>query len=217
MLVISAFRYRVVVQLNPVLSRRKVKIVCCLVYIVSFIAGYGPTVPLSITDWKDKRLSYDTYHSTYLISCYYTLPTIFMAVIYYKIHRELIKQYYCMKSTCSNPLKKRSPASFNILMSTQNRRVSHILLCTVLCYAVGHIPVTACYIWEITGKHRSSTICVWIAHFAAVVRLAGSHVINPLIYGIFDKRMLASFKICSKRKQKARGTNRSFVQLIKRS
>lgn len=29
----------------------------------------------------------------------------------------------------------------------------------------------------------------WIWHFARVLRLAGSHSINPLIYGLLDKKL----------------------------
>ena len=209
MLVISVFRYRVVVQLKPAPSRRKVKIVCCLVYAISFFLGYGPTVPSLITYRREIGKSYDKYHCMYVISCYYTLPPLFMAVIYYKIYRKLIQQYNCMKSECLNRETNGTPASFNILTSMQNRRILLILLCTVLCYAVGHIPASVCFILRITEKHRSFTRYVWFEHFADVFRLLGSHAINPLIYGILDKKLLSALNICSKRKRKAR-----FIRLV---
>ena len=45
MLIISVLRYRATVHpLKPAISRRKLKVVCGLVYIVGFIAGYGPAI-----------------------------------------------------------------------------------------------------------------------------------------------------------------------------
>ena len=47
MLIISVLRYRATVHpLKPDVSRRKLKVVCGLVYIVSFIAGYATNLPL---------------------------------------------------------------------------------------------------------------------------------------------------------------------------
>jgi hypothetical protein len=47
MLIISVLRYRATVRpLKPDVSRRKLKVVCGLVYIVSFIAGYATNLPL---------------------------------------------------------------------------------------------------------------------------------------------------------------------------
>ena len=134
-----------------------------------------------------------------------------MAVLYYKIYRKLILQYNCMKGEGRNRVASGTPAPFNILRAIQNRRISLILLCTVLCYAVGHIPVAVCFIWEITGKHRSFRRYVWFQHFAEVFRLTGSHAVNPLIYGILDKRMLSAFNTCSKRNRKPR-----FIQLVRK-
>ena len=217
MLVISAFRYRAVVQLMPALSRRKVKIVCCLVYTVSFIVGYGPTVPSSFIDAKEKRLSYDKYHTMYLISCYYIFPVIFMAVIYYKMYRKLLQQDNYMKSKYSNPVTNGTTASFNVLTSKRNRRISLVFLCVVLCYAVGNIPVTVYFIWTMTGKHHSFTKYAYVEYFANVFRLAGSHAINPLIYGILDKRLVASFKICRRKKRKAQlRTNQFSMELLRK-
>jgi hypothetical protein len=46
MLIISVLRYRATVHpLKPAISRRKLKVVCGLVYIVGFIAGYGTRLP----------------------------------------------------------------------------------------------------------------------------------------------------------------------------
>ena len=66
MLMISVLRYRATVHpLKPAISRRKLKVVCGLVYIVGFIAGYGPALPLGFLPWNDVRTVYIKYLYTY--------------------------------------------------------------------------------------------------------------------------------------------------------
>ena len=119
MLIISVLRYRATVHpLKPDVSRRKLKVVCGLVYIVGFIAGYATDLPLSFMQWNDHvAIVYDKVFDGYTMSCFYFSPTIFMAVVYYKIGRELIKQNRYMESECSNPVRRGAPDSnsFNIL------------------------------------------------------------------------------------------------------
>ena len=96
MLIISLLRYRATVHpLKPAVSRRKLKVVCGLVYIVGFIAGYGTYLPFCFLDALNDaaiEIVYNKVHKGYLISCFYFFPTVFMAIVYYKICRELIKQ-----------------------------------------------------------------------------------------------------------------------------
>ena len=68
MLFISVIRYRAVIHpLKPALSRRKMKNVCCLLYIFGLIAGYVPAVPLSSLFGKDITRIYDNFQSSYVI------------------------------------------------------------------------------------------------------------------------------------------------------
>ena len=54
MLIISVLRYRAtVLPLKPAVSRRKLKVVCGLVYIFGFFADYGPSLPLCFMQWND--------------------------------------------------------------------------------------------------------------------------------------------------------------------
>jgi hypothetical protein len=127
MLIISVLRYRATVHpLKPDVSRRKLKVVCGLVvYIVGFIAGYATDLPVCLMQWNDVAIVYEKVFYGYFISCFYFFPTIFMAVVYYKIGRELIKQNRYMKSECSNPVRRGAPDdsnSFNILKFIRNRR-----------------------------------------------------------------------------------------------
>jgi hypothetical protein len=64
MLIISVLRYRATVYpLKPDVSRRKLKVVCGLVYIVGFIAGYGTYLPLGFKFrlWNDVAIVYEKF------------------------------------------------------------------------------------------------------------------------------------------------------------
>ena len=98
MLIISVLRYRATVHpLKPAISRRKLKVVCGLVYLGCLIAGYGVFLPECFLQddsyWKFRHAG---------TVFFLIVPTIFMAVVYYKIGRALIKQNKHMKSEFPN-------------------------------------------------------------------------------------------------------------------
>jgi hypothetical protein len=143
MLIISVLRYRATVHpLKPDASRRKLKVVCSLVYTVGFIAGYATNLPLCfMQQTSDVAIVYEKVLHGYVISCFYLFPTLFMAVVYYKIGQALAKQNKHMKNVCSNPGKRSAPgSSFSILKFIQNRRAFLVCLITVLCFGIGNIP-----------------------------------------------------------------------------
>ena len=192
MLIISLLRYRATVHpLKPDISRRKLKVVYGLVYIVGFIAGYATYLPLCFMQWNDVVIVYAKVYNGYIVSCFYFFPTLFMAVVYYKIGRELIKQNRYMKSVRSNPVSWRGApdSSFNILKFIRNRRTFFVCLITVLCYGIGNISASVWYILYIAGENHFLLEYVWIAYLASVLRVVGSHSVNPLIYGTLDKKI----------------------------
>ena len=209
MLIISLLRYRATVHpLKPDISRRKLKVVCGLVYVVGFIVGYGTYLPLCfVIQWNDVAIFYDKVLSGYAISCFYFFPTIFMAVVYYKIGRELIKQNRYMKSVRSNPVSWRGApdSSFNILKFIRNRRTFFVCLITVLCYGIGNIPASVRDILNIAGENHFLLKYVWIKYLTRLLRVVGSHSVNPLIYGRLDKKLLPFWKLCRKKKQRPQG------------
>jgi hypothetical protein len=98
MLIISVLRYRATVHpLKPAIIRRKLKVFCGLVYLGCLIAGYGVFLPECFLQddsyWKFR-------HAGTIF--FLDVPTIFMAVVYYKIGRALIKQNKHMKSEFPN-------------------------------------------------------------------------------------------------------------------
>ncbi len=202
MLVISVLRYRATVHsLKPAISRRKLKVVCGLVYVVGLIAGYGPAVP---NCFMLGNAAYEKYHLVYFLSSVIVFPTIFTAIVYFKIGRTLIKQNQYMKSVCSDPLRRSAPSSsFNIMKHIRNRKTFFVCLNTVFCYAVGNIVMTVYQIWQITDEDSlMTTRYIWIFYLGNILRIVGSHSVNPLIYGILDKRLFQFWKLCRKKKKR---------------
>ena len=203
MLIISLLRYRATVQpLKPAISQRKLKIVCCLVYLVYLIAGCGAHLPSCFIKSSDdfaKKFDY-----AFWIFFGLFLPTICMAIIYHKIARALIKQHKYMKRICSKAVRRRAfPDSSFILRYIQNRRTFLVCLSVVLCYGISQIPVSVWFVWFILRENHLQVKYVWVQYFTRVLRIAGSHAVNPLIYGIFDKKLLKFWKCCSYKKRTA--------------
>jgi hypothetical protein len=199
MLVISLLRYRATVHpLKPAISRRKLKVVCGLVYIFGCISGYGAFLPECFTQALYVKFSY-----VYTIVVFYIAPTILLAVVYYKIGRAIIKQNKHMKSVRSTPVSRSTPASSSsVLRYIRNRRTFLVCLVTVICYGIANIPMSVNLILYIAEERHLLMKYVWITYFANVLRVAGSHSVNPVIYGILDKKLLTFWKLCLMRKRR---------------
>ena len=207
MLIISVLRYRATVHpLKPAISRRRLKVTCGLVYIVGFFAGYGPPLPLCLgKNWGGRKITYNKYLNGYVIFCFYFCPTIFMALVYFKIGRVLMKQNQYIKSICSNAVvrQRTSSSSINLLTFFRNRKTFFVCFLTVLCYAVGNIPISGWLSLLIAKEYRFIMKYYWVGYCADILRLAGSHSVNPLIYGILDKKLLKFWKLRLTRKRRS--------------
>lgn len=195
MLTISLLRYRATVHpLKPAVSRRKLKVVCGLVYLVGLIAGGGARFPRCFRKSNVMYVAYLKFYYAYIIFFVNFVPTIFMAVVYYKIGRALREQRKYMKTVMHE-------RNFTILKYIRNPRTFLVCLSIVLCYGMAHIPVSVWLMWYIVGENYLQMRYVWVRYFAYVLRIVGSHAINPLIYGILDKKLLKFWKCCRKEKQ----------------
>ena len=93
MLIISLLRYRATVHpLKPTISRRKLKVVCGLVYLAGLIAACGAGFPLCFIKSTVLRDAFLNFFYAFMVFFAYLVPTIFMAVVYFKISRSLMKQ-----------------------------------------------------------------------------------------------------------------------------
>ena len=200
MLIISLLRFRATVHpLKPAVIRRKLKIVCGLMYLVGLIAACATLLPSCFIKSSLVLDACEKFYFAFAImfGCYG--PTIFMAVVYYKVARALMKQNQHMKRVCSS-----APVlSFNILRSIRNRRAFLVCLSTVLCYGIAHTPLTVWLLWFMTaGEDQVQMKYGWVGYLPDVLKIAGSHSVNPLIYGILDKKLLAFAKFCRKKKRR---------------
>ncbi|CAB4013886.1 substance-P receptor-like [Paramuricea clavata] len=187
MLIISVLRYRATVHpLRPAISRRKLKVFCGLVYIVGFIVGFGTYLSFCFVElnfYRFIRLSIG-------IVIYSLLPTIFMAVVYYKIGRALLKQSRHMKRVCPDAVRRRH---------IRDRRTFLVCLGTVLCFGIGSFPISGWYIFTLAHEYNSIKKYVWMESLGVLLRVAGSYLANPVIYGILDRKLLTFWKHCRKK------------------
>ena len=187
MMIISVLRYHAAVHpLKHDISRRKWKFVSGLGYVVGLIMGYGAGIPECFVQ-KD-NVAYWTFRYSYGLLLYSASPLV-MAVLYYKVYRALDKQDRYLKSLSGSRMTRNtSRSSFNIYSHLRNRRSFFVCLTTVLCYGVGNIPILVHRILSIAGND-------WVEQLSRILRVAGSHSVNPLIYGILDRRLLAFWKV----------------------
>ena len=212
MLVISLLRYRATVHpFKPANSRRKLKIICGLVYLVGPIVECGIRLPRCFIKSKVVYVACLKFYYAFWMFFGYFVPTIFMAVVYYKISRSLIKQNKYMKRVCSNKNRRGPDSFFNILRYIRNGRTFRVCLSVVLFYGISHIPLSAWLMWLITDEYHLRMKYVWVRYFAHVLAVAGSHSINPVIYGILDKQLLAFWKCCCKKKRKTQESQEAVV------
>ena len=210
MLFISLLRYRATVRpLKPAISRQKWKVVCGLMYFVSLIVGGATRLPRCFIKSTVTFVTYRRFYVSFgiLFGCF--IPTIFMCVVYSGLARALIKHNKLMKTVCSNAIRRRTlVSSFNILRYIRYRRAFLVCLSIVLCYGISHIPVSVWSIWFITGKYHLRVKYGWLAYVSYTLKVAGSHSVNPLIYGILDKKLLIFWKgYCKKKRRTYKNQN----------
>ena len=202
MLIISLLRYCATVHpLKPAISRRKLQVICGLVYLAAgLILACGTHLPLCFIKSNVVLIAYEKFYHACVIFFVCLFPTVFLATVYYKIARALIKQNKYMKNVCSNPV--RATTSISILRYIRNRRTFLVCFCIAFCYGISNTPISVFYIWDITGKDHQLIQHEWFGYFANVLTVAGSYSVNPLIYGILDRKMLKFWKPCTKKKRR---------------
>ena len=207
MLVISVIRYRATVHpFKPAISRSKLRVACVLMYtIIGLFAGYLTSMPKCFLE-KNISIAYSRWFTVYEVLLFYIFPTIFLAVVYYKVCRALAKQSNYMKQVFSNPARQNVPSSaFMKQRYLRNRRIFLVCIISVLCYAVGNLPYTVRAILILSGEDyllRRNYLC--ILYIVCIFRAGGSCSVNPLIYGILDKKLLACWKRRPTRKRTGR-------------
>ena len=188
MMIIAALRYRATVHpFKSAISRRKLKIVCGLGYIPGLMIGYGAGIPECFV--QQENVAYWKFRNIFGLLLY-CAPPLLMAVLYFKVCQALFRQDKILKSFGYSPRTQSTSSSFVIMRHIRNRRTFLVCLCTVLCYGVGNLPSFVNRILKIPGENYSFREHYHIEYLAHVLRIAGSHSVNPIIYGILDKKLL---------------------------
>ena len=210
MLFISLLRYRATVHpLKPATSQRKWSRLWTDVLRWldcgrrNTFAGGATRLPRCFIKSTVAFVTYRKFYVSFgiLFGCF--IPTIFMCVVYSGLARALIKHNKLMKTVCSNAIRRRTPDStFNILRYLRHRRAVLVCLSIVLCYGISRIPVSVWPIWFITGKYHLRVKYGWLAYVSYTLKVAGSHSVNPLIYGILDKKLVIFWKGCCRKKRR---------------
>ena len=119
MLIISLLRYRATMHpLKPSISRRKLKVVCGLVYLVGLIVACGIELPICNIKSNVVLYAYRKFYFAFWTFFAVFVPTIFMAVVYCKIARSLIKKSLlkCNETICT----RLHPQYFKIYLKSTN-------------------------------------------------------------------------------------------------
>ena len=197
MLLISLLRYRATLHpLKPAISRRNLKIVCGLMYLVGLILAIASGLPALLIKSNALSAAYKKFYFASGLFFVGFLPTIFMCVVYCKIALALIKQSKHMRSRCE------PCSSFNLIRHIRNRRTLIVCLSTVLCYGIAHIPMSVWYTWIVAGESDLRMEYDWVYYLSYVLKIAGSHSVNPLVYGLMDKKLLTFWNFCRKKSRK---------------
>ena len=192
MLIISFLRYRAIVHpLKPSFSRRKIKIVCGLAYIIGFLMAVEVATQPCILGPEGR---YYIYTLLAFYACFYIIPVMFMTVVYSIIARALIKQKKALKAF-SNVTQSHLQSNSSLQRHTQNRKTFFVCISTVFCFALGHIYFTIARL-DMFYSAETNMLNLLVAY---CFRVLGSHAVNPLIYGVLDRKVLCFWKRCTGR------------------
>ena len=117
MLIISLLRYRAIVYPSkPSISRRNLKIVCGLVYLVGLIAVCVLYLSLCFVTSNVVYNAHEKFRNVCAIVFVFFVPAAFMAVVYYRIGQSLIERNKYWQRVCSNSTRLcKLASSFKIL------------------------------------------------------------------------------------------------------
>ena len=187
MLLICVLRYRAIVHpLKPAISRRNLTVVCLLAYVIGLIVGVGFYMPPC---YVINHISMKAGPTVALLL--FIFPVIFIAICYFKIGRTLVEQNKQMKRFSPIAVRGRH---------NRERRIFFVCVSTVVCYAVGRLLFSVSFVWYVTGQYELLMKNMWLYNFSRVVNDACTHAVNPLIYGILDKRIFAFLKFRRRRR-----------------
>ena len=192
MLIISILRYRAsAYPLKIPMSKRRLKMTCVIVYIASFILGYVLHVPYC-TDNHERNVILKIQRLLLIFGFF--LCNLAIAVIYYRIARVLHNQ---RNKFIISQEQNAVTSSFIKQRYRRNRKIFCVCCMTFIFYTIGHTPMAIAYLLHMIRYHTYPSSTFYIAR---LLRIFGLHAINPLIYGLEDRKLLIFWRNCRRKK-----------------
>ena len=191
MLIIAFLRYRATAYpFKHPISKRRLKVSCTMAYLASFLFGYALFIP-SCVGYDDYFVLVKIQHNVVALGC--ILVTTVNAAIYYKIGRVLYNQKN------NFPISHEQKSSFYKQRYYRNRKIFYICLLTVIFFAIGNIAVAIAFFVQMSSYYSSSLFY----DIAVLLRIFTTHAVNPIVYGLLDKKLLIFWRNCRKKRKNA--------------
>lgn len=204
MAIISVLRYRATVHpLKPSFSRRKLNKILTIVYIFSFVMGYLLRFPFCLSLFvrgKDFSRFLLVFRFVFVVIFFFlSVPTaVFLTIIYSLIARGLFKQGKTVQKELHAGASNTS--AINLQRHIRNRKIFLVCFTTAVCFLIGNLPVMISGLMQAVGYQFQNFSFVFEA--TQLIRICGCHSVNPLIYGILDRKLVTFWKHCQKKKPK---------------
>ena len=188
LVLISILRYRGIVKpLEPAVTRKRLKIFSCLVYIFSIICVIPYVVVLKFDgkygcyeEWSTE--SHSLAYTIFLAGVQYFIPSIFLSITYMKIGMEIFTRN-----------KRISPMVDAQQKNLKNVKPLIVSFTIVVCFITSGLPSQILYIVCATTVMEPPSYTLL---FDALY-LFGTAVINPYVYGAIDRKAFSFFATCT--------------------
>ncbi|XP_028399985.1 neuropeptide Y receptor type 1-like [Dendronephthya gigantea] len=188
LVLISVSRYRAIVQpFKPPISRKMLKIYSASIYLIAVLCIIPYALVLTFDESQGASICYEQWpfqslnivYTVFLAIVQYLMPVAFLSVVYFKICKTLVIQ---SKIVNEHKLRQHGPR--------QNRKTFLVCFIIVICFAISAGPSQVA--WMIPAT-TSSEISGSMSSWFNVLRVFGTLVINPYVYGAFDKKVFSFF------------------------
>ena len=200
MVVISILRYRAVVHpfKRPV-SKRKVRVIVCLVYVFALICVTPFVLVLRFTErcfekWSNPSLNFS--YTLFLSAVQYFIPITTLSMLYFKISHTLIQQNKTVNTMVSARAAVTGVGNEDQTHCQRRKRRRNVTtfitsVAIVVCLGVTEFPSQMLWLLYTSGlTEENEELLTWLL----VVNWLGTSAVNPFIYGVFDKTLHSAYK-----------------------
>ena len=199
LVIIALLRYKAVNDpLCPQLSRKKLTYIVASVYIIAFIFHVPSLVFDEATVFTACRSSMGQSKSIVLYNYIFEsivtfLPFTFLAVLYSKMCRSLLQHNKRIKQLFYSRVSGEEAATNTVLARNYKTLITSIVI--VAQFFISVLPVRIIHILTVAGMKGNEYHAAW----TLMLYFLGMCTVNPVIYGLGDKAMRASYVKCLKK------------------